>query len=274
MKDISHTFLRLALEIISGTRTNQRLVIFGVRRSGNHALTNWLTNAIEASDSELIPIDNTPPLSHCFKSPSGKVVHLNELNELDFRSTWKLFKQVRKWTKKCQVLILSFEDIRPSEYNNFRRLNGQEVWISRKPLEIISSRFHNINQKAQKGIGWSRQSCDAYFFDTLRELIDHPQQSALNWDYNDWLTNPSWRQQFLENVRLSHDIMPKHSAVGGGSSFHGTSGKVESDLPERLKKVEPANQWHVFLTYVLNEHKDLLSDSELKEAKDFLASPR
>lgn len=271
MKTLAHSFLRRLLTMMTGTSKNQRVIIFGVRRSGNHALTNWLTNAAEECESTLTPQPSTLSLAHCFLSPSGKVVHLNELNELDFRSTWKLFKEARKWTRKCSILIISFEDIRPSEYANFRRLSGKEIHIQRSALEVISSRYHNINQKAQKGIGWSRQTCDAYFLETLRQLHFKGDHSAAQWNYNLWLKDAKWRSNFLKQLGLSHDQMPAHSSVGGGSSFHGTSGKIESDLSSRLRKVQPSEPWKLFLENMMETETDLFSEAEKDACREFLS---
>jgi hypothetical protein len=271
MKSVGHALLRFVLQLLSGTSKNQRIVLFGVRRSGNHALTNWLTNAVEKEQSDLTPLGERPPLSHAFCSPSGNVIHLNELNELDFRSTFKLFLLARKKTRKCKVLLLSFEDVRPSEYPNFRRLSGKEVHIKRSALEVISSRYHNLHRKANNGIGWSRQSCDAYFLDTLREF-QRPSGSAktLTWEYNRWLNSPKYRKSFLQKLDLSFDLIPHHSGVGGGSSFHGTSGRIESKLDTRLQKVEPQTHWVSFLTGLLKNHPDLFSDKERQTGQAFI----
>ena len=271
MKSVGHALLRFVLQLLSGTSNNQRIVLFGVRRSGNHALTNWLTNAVEKEQSDLTPLGDRPPLSHAFCSPSGKVIHLNELNELDFRSTFKLFLHTRKKTRKCKVLLLSFEDVRPSEYPNFRRLSGTEVHIRRNALEVISSRYHNLHRKANNGIGWSRQSCDAYFLDTLREF-QRPSGSAKThtWEYNRWLDSPEYRKYFLQKLDLSFDLIPHHSGVGGGSSFHGTSGRIESKLDTRLQKVEPQTHWVSFLTELLKNHPDLFSDEERQTGQAFI----
>ena len=211
-------------------------------------------------------------MSHCFKTKTGSPVHLNEVNELDLRSTFKLFWKARKWTGHCKRLIISFEDVRPSSYKNFRRLAGHEVLIRRKPLEIISSRYHNINQKANQGVGWSRQSCDDYFMDTLREFMTASPAHGSIWDYNLWLQNKEWRISFLDGVNLSHDALPPHSSVGGGSSFHGMSGRLEDELSSRLRKVEPQGLWRQFLEHIMDHHPDLFSEEELVAARAFIAS--
>lgn len=270
MKLFTHFALRLLLGILTGTSTKQRIIILGVRRSGNHALTSWLTNAQDEGPSELIPQGPKPPLSHCHKSPSGTVVLLNEINELDFRSTLNLFLKARKWTKRCQLLMVSLEDVRPSEYFNFRRLKGTEIWIRRSPLEIISSRYHNINKKANQGIGWSRQSCDEYFIQTLMEYNTGGPDRGLTWNYNAWLESSAWRKAFLKKINLTCDEMPGHSAIGGGSSFHGTSGKVESDMQQRLTRVSPAAPWKSFLSDLATAAPSLFNPEETEAIRFFL----
>lgn len=271
MNKAGHTLLRIALQIVSGTTHRQRLILFGVRRSGNHALTNWLTNAIDEGPSDLAAVGQAPPLSHAFSSPSGKVIHFNELNELSLRATFSLFLSMRKQTRKCTTLIVSFEDIRPSAYPNFRRLAGHEIILQRNALETISSRYHNINRKAHSGIGWSRQSCDDYFLDTLREL--HKTDSSPTrsiWNYNQWLSSPEYRSNFLREINLSFDLIPNHSGVGGGSSFHGTSGQIENNLESRLTKVQPAAHWCTFLENLVEQHPDLFSSEDIHVAKTFI----
>ena len=271
MQLLFHSLLRGLLSIISGTRKEDRIVIFGVRRSGNHALTNWLANAVEESHSTLLPLDSTPPLSHCFVNEDGSVVHFNELNELSFRASCILFLKCRKVTKKSSKLLISFEDIRPSQYANFRRLSGKEIVITRDALEVISSRFHNINQKAQHGIGWSRQSCDDYFMRTLQELHENQDLHSIQWHYNKWLNDSLWRKTFLSELGLDVDIMPVHSSVGGGSSFHGTTGKLETDLNERMSKVQPQLAWVAFLKQCIAEYPQIFTPLETEAAQQFIS---
>lgn len=271
MKSAGHALLRLALTLITGTKKKQRLIVFGVRRSGNHAFTNWLANAVEEAEAELTALGDHPPLSHAFSSPNGAVIHLNEINELDVKSTFRLALQARSLTRKCQWLIISFEDVRPSAYPNFRRLPGREIHIWRGALEIISSRYHNLHKKANSGIGWSRQSCDAYFLDTLREFQRaSPRQGLQVWNYNLWLNSAEYRRSFLQELGLTHDQVPKHSDVGGGSSFHGTSGHLEADLGLRLRKVKPQGPWVNFLTNLMASHTDLFTKQETAAGKDFI----
>lgn len=269
MQFLFHSLLRAIVSIISGTKKQDRLIIFGVRRSGNHALTNWLANAIENEPTTLSPIGKSSPLSHCHVNTSGSIVHLNELNELSLRATLFLFIKCRRFTKRANRLILSFEDVRPSEYLNFRRLQGNEIMITRSSLEIISSRFHNINQKAQQGIGWSRQSCDSYFMQTLEEYLAYRTSSELNWHYNDWLDKSEWRIEFLKKIGLDSDLMPQHSAIGGGSSFHGTSGKIESNMEQRMQKVNPQGPWLTFLMKTIHEYPELFTLEETEVAQKF-----
>ena len=92
----------------------------------------------------------------------------------------------------------------------------------------------------------------------------------MNWHYNKWLSDPPYRREFLDEIKLNHDEIPQHSGVGGGSSFHGTSGSLENNLSQRLMKVEPQKPWNSFLTNVLDDYPEIFTSDEISVAYQFL----
>lgn len=243
---LAQSILKVAFRSLVG-RKERVMNVWGMRRSGNHACIHWLANALAGKAIEWQELEG----HHFMASNDGQIAFINESNMLATRPFfWGLMDNLSS-IRKAKYLIVSFEDLHPSSYQNWRSIGQTNIIIRRKSLDIIASRFHNLNKRAQKGIGWERQSMDDAFFATLAAFCNSTiDNNALVWHFEQWKSSESYRLDFLTRLGLSVDEIPPVSNIGGGSSFTGTEATtIEAD--SRLQRVQPQAPWHEFLKRVL-----------------------
>ncbi|MCZ6672887.1 MAG: hypothetical protein O7C75_08105 [Verrucomicrobia bacterium] len=242
-------------QVFSGKRV---LYICGMRRSGNHAFVDWLTNAIEARkvtykiEKEFYPFRI---------SDSGDTVFLNEVNMISGKEYLKILMKRFRRIRACKTVIISAEDVAPN-YNNFRIPNPvYSIYVERSLLNLIASRLHNLKRYAADGIGWSRQNVDLIFFNRIKSWRD-PSGFQV-WKYDEWLKSPSYRKEFLKSLDLEHDLVPGLSTDGGGSSItEKTKTPVPKEAMTRYNQVE-FPKWIV--EQLLSDGiRELLSPTELE----------
>lgn len=232
--------------------------VYGMRRSGNHACIGWLVNALEGDHAELIESERVNNINY---SDSGNTCFINDVSTMDGRRFLYSLIQNRKQIRQAKFIIISSED-EDSTYRRRWRIPGRSelILVRRNTLNLMASRFQNLNRRAQEGLGAGMQSMHGKFFATLLDHIKNPQ--GLVWNFERWCEDEAWRKEFLSNLGLEHDIAP--SMVGLGSSFgHRSVQPSTSQLNERFKAVEPRDSWIKFVGRVATEFPEVLSADEV-----------
>lgn len=198
------------------------IFVCGMRRSGNHAFINWLSNALEEQQVEYT---HDEKFSYLRFSKSGKTAFINEINRI---RSWKLHRMLftRALTlRKVDTLIVSAEDVDSSYSQHFRlpiwlpRIQHR-IFIKRSILNTIASRLQHLKKSAAAGKGNHNLSITTKFFKKLKSW-ESPNSDFTDWEYDLWLTSDSYRRKFLSQLGLRQDILPTISKEGGGSSFTG-----------------------------------------------------
>lgn len=237
---------QLLFQLFFGRKTHV-ISFFGMRRSGNHACIDWI-----ASGLENVVVDwqkSTEKENFIRLSQSGNTLHINEVNEMSWKAYVKIFFENWRSLRKCNAVLISFEDVLPHEVR--RNFALTDFYIVRDSSEVIASRYHNINKLANQGIAWERQTLDSGFFvrlrafNILRNGTSNP--SGILWDYNAWMADSDYRRAILNRLGIDEDILPLMSQVGRGSSF----GKKAVDTEDRLSLVEPRDAFLRFLVEIL-----------------------
>lgn len=252
---------------LSVYRNRQVVYVYGMRRSGNHACINWLLNALEADRVGWAELAN-----HVKQSTSSKTVFINELNMLSAREYLKtLFFHYRVFRQAKQI-ILSCEDVAAAYGNDWRiPASATRIKIIRSTLNLLASRFQNLNKKAQLGYGHSRQSMGASFFHKLRSLQNDT--DSMPWELDRWSVDSNWRREFLHQLDLTADLTPDISKEGGGSSFTGRGAiPTAAELTERFRNVEPQPAFRTFLGRAATEWGSLFTPDEQQKIAALLAS--
>jgi hypothetical protein len=239
-------------------RAQRVFYVYGMRRSGNHACVGWLVNALEGAEVPLIESDRINNLNY---SQSGQTCFINDVSTMGSRRFIGSLLRERKRIRRARFVIISSED-EDSTYRRQWRIpaRSEPILVRRQTLNLMASRYQNLNRRAQEGIGASMQSMRARFFATLSDHIHHPQ--GLVWQFERWSSDASWRKEFLQKLGLEHDIAPP--MVGLGSSFGNRHAQPTADqMNERFLSVEPRAPWIAFVNRVASEFPDVLSPDEL-----------
>lgn len=238
-------------------RAQRVFFVYGMRRSGNHACVGWLTNALEGGAVALIEDGRVNNFNF---SNSGRTFFINDAPTMNSRSYLQsLFRELTR-IRRIQFIIISVED-KDATYRYNWRIPGRSeaILVRRNTLNLMASRFQNLNRRAREGLGASLQSMKSKFFATLKTNIESPQGAI--WEFERWHNDEVWRHEFLANLGLEHDISPP--MVGLGSSF-GARGTLPSadQLSQRFMAVEPRAAWISFIRKAASEYPDVFSAEE------------
>lgn len=242
-------------------RAERVFFIYGMRRSGNHACVRWLANALEDAPISLV---ETQVGNNFYISDSQKTIFINDISSFDGPSYLKFLRIHFKTLRRASFIIISAEDCGPLYADTWRTPKRSEiVHVRRSSLNLIASRFHNLNQRARAGKGFNHQTMDEKFFATLIANISSPRGVVL--DLERWSTEALWRRDFLSKLGLHLDLVPSISDEGGGSSFSGMRHSPAGDqLQRRFAMVEPQDAWVAFLRHTASRYPDIFEPWELE----------
>lgn len=242
----------------SMARAERIFFVYGMRRAGNHACVGWLINALEGDAVTLI---ENPRIRNFNRSSSGKTFFINDVSTLDTRSYLKNLYRELKPVRQARFIIISAEDVDATYADSWRiPRRGETIFVRRSTLNLVASRFQNLNRRAREGLGARMQSMGPKFFATLKANLASSGGSI--WDFEHWHDDEPWRRRFLAGLRLEHDILPP--MVGLGSSFTNSRALPTADLlRKRFMMVEPHDAWVPFIRKTASEFPDVFSDEEL-----------
>lgn len=280
---------------------NKEIRVFGIKRSGNHAIINWIFSQIPGQ----VVFAN-----HCYLA--GKEIRIYKgtgridckgINYWDFKKKYFFFernpffnKEIVTYSKNDQrfngqklkqhpkeAIIVSFEE---KDIENFSDLmdryheqwvgKSQEVFsivILRDPFNVLASIYQKWGKENLKNI--------AVLWEKYAQVYLSYQKSAdryrLGINYNQWLTDVNYRQAITERLQIPFDDLKKELVANfaGGSSFDGLSYQQEG------QKMDVLNRWQTFREdpeyYSLFNNPQLLKLSEeifgiIPGTEDFIAS--
>ncbi|WP_394174191.1 hypothetical protein [Thalassotalea litorea] len=214
-------------------RNKNVYVISGLRRSGNHALINWLANSLERSSVTLSSLNY-----QVYQTHSGKTILLNEVNFYGCIWFIKRIRQIKPLLKHADNVVISLEDYLPEPRDKYVPAKAYKISVKRKLLNIIASRLTHSIKQASVGLDRGDMRIDERIVD-YRLWQNTVNADWLVWDFDLWLTSTGYRKKFLNKLNLLDDIQPKISIQGGGSSFTGKSSAPQAhDLNSRWKHIE------------------------------------
>lgn len=198
--------------------------VTGMRRSGNHAVIEWIKNGY---DDALTPIEyGTVGPAFLGVSRSGKVVHLNDVNHLRIsRIARSLFDCRASLKGTVEVVIISTEDCSDKKKRWWSSVADCEVYVTRDLLNVVASRLERLKERALEGR--AAKACALYknFFEDwyrIRWVENDDRRCSLR--YERWITEREYNESAAENIGLPRSVMPQyHSRWGDGSSFVGAA---------------------------------------------------
>lgn len=230
--------------------------VSGMRRSGNHAFINWLTNSLENKQTNLIKDDS---YKYFLSSPSHKTIFFNEVNEIVMIVFLRMIYKKRNSIRKCDSIIISVEDC-SSFYTSYKIPRyDKAIYIKRSLLNLVASRLEYLIKRAKRGRANYWSAVDHELFNKI--LSFENSNKFYNWEFEKWLTSKSYRETILKSLNLTSSTLPELSNFGGGSSFTGTEKKPDiSELINRYKQVKFSKE----VVSLLKQHKKLLYANEIE----------
>lgn len=204
---------------IERAEIDRLIIVTGMRRSGNHAIINWLVNALESTASEL----EYPPPGRIGVTSSGRVAHINDL---PVRRNGVFYDEVHArldLLNHASSIILSVEDRRIDD--RFERMLAlptatQRVHVRRSTLNLLASRIEGLRRNHRLGRKHSGLEITQQLLDTMAYNYKSLPDSWTLVDFDRWLTDgDTYRRSLLNALELTVDIEPAISRHGDGSSF-------------------------------------------------------
>lgn len=213
-------------------------------RSGNHAIIDWICE--QHRDSPICFLNN---VRHGLFDPYSNYAQrvLTNIDQaIDTESLRALKKRLLVYSyedragiaaRNCDLLESAFgrefEPLREGFFGKSRhRMN---ILIVRDPFNCFASRLKLIRGRGPLG-GERDSGAIAGAWKSLArkalQLENHPEPEWLTIKYNNWVSDPSYRQQLSESLHgnFSDSSIQSISNFGGGSSFQPTPLSVREIL--------------------------------------------
>ncbi len=246
---------------------NQEIRVFGLKRSGNHAIINWLCQQIPG---KVVFLNNCYPAGKKLNLYTGKGrIDCKGINYWDFKQGRFLFeknpfagKAIISYSKKDprfnseklkstlkNAVIISFENKCINQMSTLLDQNHDElVGKSKKILSIIILRdpFNMLASIYHKWGGDNLKKAALQWIEYGKKFIDIDENLSSSWlgiSYNRWVLEESYRREIVEKLQIPFDDSAKNIVTnfGGGSSFESLSYSGNADemrVFERFKMYE------------------------------------
>lgn len=223
-------------------------LIFGIRRSGNHAITLWLTSN-EDPKNTLIKF-NQPPY-----------------RELDY-----ITNRVKK-IKQIKLVIITYENKRIDKKEpiifkeeDFGKREKKHILILRDPFNTFASMIRRYNNAGRRlNLHQTKDIWKQY----AREVINTTNylNDKMFINYNFWVQSETYRDKIAKKLGLTPDKdKVEHVPHNGeGSSFDGT------EYDGKAFQMDVFNRWKCYIDD--EKYKSLFKDKELIELSTKLFGP-
>ncbi|MEM9005648.1 MAG: hypothetical protein AAGE59_19255 [Cyanobacteria bacterium P01_F01_bin.86] len=250
----SHDVWRLATKRnqLSQTVNQTEIRFIGLRRSGNHAVLNWIFKQLQQPVYFINNVDAGMSPFRCF--------HLHFPDKGYRNEAWGNFS-------KKKHLIYSYEDYGLQDISNPYSEYKHDLWLGkthhrydilllRDPFNLLASRL----KKNYMDVKTSGESVVSLWISYAKEVLGETnllKHNKIIINYNEWFRSLEYRQKIARQLGLDFSDQGFNyvSSYGGGSSFDERSfqGKAESMNVE--------NRWHHFKDN--DEFLSLIANEEL-----------
>lgn len=195
--------------------------IYGLRRSGNHAIMEWILNN-KCGDSE----SKNPEwiCDHRIKTNRKNIIYYNDITSKPdthpgWKTTWQSTYHSTYKNFSFQYFSVEEQYISPysTEFCDSNKFSKQvvQIFIIRDIFNLISSR--------KKMMGCFSELAMKYYLDMYKEYKNQYRtdpDNTLLINYDKWLVDGDYRQEIADRLKLeTNNENNVISEVGGGSSF-------------------------------------------------------
>lgn len=271
----------LLIDLESGLmnyRNKYELRIFGIKRSGNHAITLWLASLFNKpvyffNACKIDPYRTPLP----FTELDDNIKHIMYQNEDMYRLDEEQIKPLRELEKEC--IIYRYEDTQLKEFNDFINkyidfnyvigsskykyniiilrdfYNFAASTIYKRRGELLSYHVNKCNELNKEkwvkdaSMIWTRGYYRLYiksrlWKDYAKEYIGQTNilKNKLVISFNEWFSSEEYRRNIADKIGVKYcDITINNVAqFGQGSSFSGTS------YNGKATELDVLNRWKLF----------------------------
>jgi hypothetical protein len=217
----------------------------GMRRTGNHALLNWIA---KQQPGEVFHLNNVNPGQNPYRQKSTRLMRYHP-EHAKMAAVYR--RQAKGEFIKRDCLIYSYEDwglagiTQPSFERNRSLYLGKsaqqfEVLILRDPFNLFASRIKQNFQATKR----KKVSMVALWLEYAREFVGetHYLPGVICLNYNRWFADVDYRRALAAQLGLvfSDAGLSEVLSLGAGSSFDGTR------LNGQARAMDVTNRWRVF----------------------------
>lgn len=210
------------------------LSVYGLRRSGNHAIIGWLINNF-SNGSPLIQVKHPLIITRdtCFINDILEC-YRNDISSLRIDSTFA--------RSNFENIIISYEDVSPRVTTEFSA-DMRKVTVIRDIKNVTASRLKRMKEMKNSEGHQKRLRVDEKF---VRLWAEHAiailEERVTGIIFENWSSSKIYRDEIAEklgikNIDITDTVMP----YGGGSSFSGMTPQppTANELRRRYLQVEP-----------------------------------
>lgn len=196
---------------------------YGLRRSGNHAILEWLTiNLGQSTKREVVKKNRIISYNNaCYMN------EVNTYNEIDIKRDIKFCKE------NYNNLITSFEDVTP-DFDIEETIKFKKIAIIRDIENLFASRYKRWLDTGIKGM-----EIDEEIIKKWKIISDCEKNGVLLIKFENWVTSKDYRNNICEKLKIKNlDIIDTITNFGNGSSFSGRKLPSVEELINRKKQIQ------------------------------------
>ena len=216
----------------------------GLRRTGNHAVLNWI---MSQQAGEVFHLNNVAPGTNPYRY---KRDNLRRYYPEYFKMAAVYDQQAKGAFLQRDCLIHSYEDCGLKQVTQRRFERNRSLYLGRSAqrleLLILRDPFNLFASRLKRGYVSTRRrktSMGDLWLEYAREFLGESQHLGKNRvcvNYNRWFQEVDYRRQLAERLGLAFSDagLDEVTAFGGGSSFAGTQVNGRS--------LDVLNRWQAF----------------------------
>ena len=204
-----------------------RFAFYGLRRSGNHAILEWLLQNMGGSGNrEMVK--------------NRRIIHVNNAAYINEANSYidkeELNQDISNSEKNYEKLIVSYEDV-PVDFSLFTE-GYKKIVVVRNIENLFASRFKKA-QQYKSSIYTGPMRIDQFAVDLWKNHVN----AGLNGDailiqFEKWVDSKEYRDQITAQLdTVNYDITDTMTVFGAGSSFSGNVKPTAKELKSRAKMV-------------------------------------
>ena len=211
--------------------SNQHVFFYGMRRSGNHAVLDWLLHNFSGDNTRF-------KIKHRLMA-SGNSCYLNAVNEyIQRRDSW-IDYSFAKFTYKN--IIVTFEDTF-LDYNYDYAASDKKIVIVRDIKNIVASRLQKLRSL---NTPWENSEKSLFnltekgFWQKWLSHANVKPDEAILIVFDKWVKSIEYRDSICNSLGIKNaDIIDRSSTYGGGSSFKNSSTSDNNNVLKRSELIE------------------------------------